>query len=478
MNKAHSPINWENYPKETTPINEENLNKMDRAIGIIDDRVVELDNTKASKDEISSVISDVEYDEQNFFLEFTRKNGDGKKIPIKNITVDSELSETSTNPVQNKVVTKEIRQLSEDNAELRQAVLSETERAIARENEIEELFTAPTQEAVNAWLDEHPEATTTVQDKSIDISKLSDRLIKSLSGKRNFAPKLTVSPWFYNRNYEQMKSYVDNYIKTGYEGMIVCVHIINTDDGLSTNENINNLINVIAYGNALNFPTTMIKIHYTDLPLDTEDEKNKYENKVLEIANAFTDSGVKRFCILNELESFFTTDNEEYILRLVRNIKSIGYEVSISHNSPNMLAQKYIDIPNVYEELDYLAFNHYPSCGANKELTTNDDVRRAFDSYRCYIKYVLSKVNKPIVITETGIRPYPIYFSAPATYEYDGTYEDYSVQITYLKGLFKSFIKVIADEVSVWFAIEDPDGTKGLAQLINGEIAKIWKGDV
>ena len=48
------------------------------------------------------------------------------------------------------------------NSAISKAVNEEKERAIARENEIEELFTLPTQEAVNKWLDEHPEATTTV----------------------------------------------------------------------------------------------------------------------------------------------------------------------------------------------------------------------------------------------------------------------------------------------------------------------------
>ena len=37
---------------------------------------------------------------------------------------------------------------------------------------LEELFTMPTQEAVSKWLDEHPEATTTVQDKSLTIDKM------------------------------------------------------------------------------------------------------------------------------------------------------------------------------------------------------------------------------------------------------------------------------------------------------------------
>lgn len=158
MNKAHSPINWENYPKETTPINEENLNKMDRAIGIIDDRVVELDNTKASKDDVSTVISNVEYDEQGHALKFTLKNGDVKKIAMSNVVVDDSLSETSTNPVQNKVVTKEIRQLSEEIETLNHGGLIMKEDFIGQQ--------------VNEWLDEHPEATTTVKDHSLTIDKM------------------------------------------------------------------------------------------------------------------------------------------------------------------------------------------------------------------------------------------------------------------------------------------------------------------
>ena len=53
-----------------------------------------------------------------------------------------------------------------------EAINAEKNRAIARENEIEELFSKPTQEAVNNWLDSRPEATTTVQDHSLTIDKM------------------------------------------------------------------------------------------------------------------------------------------------------------------------------------------------------------------------------------------------------------------------------------------------------------------
>lgn len=67
---------------------------------------------------------------------------------------------------------EEVGKLSEENAELKGDLVGEKNRAIARENEIEKLFTLPTQEAVNTWLDEHPEATTTVQDHSLTIDKM------------------------------------------------------------------------------------------------------------------------------------------------------------------------------------------------------------------------------------------------------------------------------------------------------------------
>lgn len=54
----------------------------------------------------------------------------------------------------------------------KQNLEAETSRAIGRENYIESLFSAPTAEAVAAWLEAHPEATTTVQDRSLTNKKL------------------------------------------------------------------------------------------------------------------------------------------------------------------------------------------------------------------------------------------------------------------------------------------------------------------
>lgn len=75
MNKAYERINWENYPSDKTPLNESNLNKLDAATDVIDDRVITLDTTKATKVEVSELFSDVAFDVSTGTITFTRKNG-------------------------------------------------------------------------------------------------------------------------------------------------------------------------------------------------------------------------------------------------------------------------------------------------------------------------------------------------------------------------------------------------------------------
>ena len=75
-------------------------------------------------------------------------------------------------------VREQIRELKSDLADTKSVLSDETNRATNRENEIEELFTMPTQEAVNKWLNDHPEATTTVQDGSLTYSKFSPNVLE------------------------------------------------------------------------------------------------------------------------------------------------------------------------------------------------------------------------------------------------------------------------------------------------------------
>jgi len=75
MNKAHSPINWVNEPNTETPINANNLNKMDNTIGTLDDRIVVLDTSKASTTELGDCFNSVAYDSKTGRFIFYKKNG-------------------------------------------------------------------------------------------------------------------------------------------------------------------------------------------------------------------------------------------------------------------------------------------------------------------------------------------------------------------------------------------------------------------
>ncbi|CDD64922.1 putative uncharacterized protein [Firmicutes bacterium CAG:882] len=90
MNKAHTMINWEDYPSLDTPLAARNLNKVDLAIDVIDDRVVAIDANKATKVEIASLVADVGYDETTGIFTITKKNGSV-------LTIDTKLEKLAVN---------------------------------------------------------------------------------------------------------------------------------------------------------------------------------------------------------------------------------------------------------------------------------------------------------------------------------------------------------------------------------------------
>lgn len=90
MNKAYNRINWENYPSDNTPINEQNLNKIDVGLNEVDNRVIVLDETKATKTEVAPLIKEIEFNESNGIFTITRKNGS-------KFTIDTKLEKIAIN---------------------------------------------------------------------------------------------------------------------------------------------------------------------------------------------------------------------------------------------------------------------------------------------------------------------------------------------------------------------------------------------
>lgn len=90
MEKAHSRINWENFPSIATPLNAKNLNKMDDALNEVDNRVLGLDTAKLDKSTANKMVKDVSFNESTGIFTITLLDG------TKN-TIDTKLEKISTN---------------------------------------------------------------------------------------------------------------------------------------------------------------------------------------------------------------------------------------------------------------------------------------------------------------------------------------------------------------------------------------------
>lgn len=82
MDKAYTRIVWYNSPSVASPLNENNLNKMDVAINTIDDRVVAMDTQKANQSDLLSVLRSVGYNEQTGVFLFTYMNGNTMEVDL------------------------------------------------------------------------------------------------------------------------------------------------------------------------------------------------------------------------------------------------------------------------------------------------------------------------------------------------------------------------------------------------------------
>ena len=82
MEKTYSRIDWENKPSTKTAVNEANLNRMDSAIDVIDNRVISLDLTKAKQSDMLESVKSIEYNETTGLFVFTWHNGTSKEVDL------------------------------------------------------------------------------------------------------------------------------------------------------------------------------------------------------------------------------------------------------------------------------------------------------------------------------------------------------------------------------------------------------------
>lgn len=94
LSKLYSRINWKNYPSEDTEIDEIHLNRMDKAIDDIDNRVIEQETLKLDKTSAYNLVKDWTMDETTGIITITKLSGEKIlfDLNIEKIPVSFELS--------------------------------------------------------------------------------------------------------------------------------------------------------------------------------------------------------------------------------------------------------------------------------------------------------------------------------------------------------------------------------------------------
>jgi hypothetical protein len=94
MDKAYDRIIWQNQPSTATALGATNLNKMDYAINVHDDRIIVLDTAKANQSTVNTVVQSITYNESTGVLTITKVNGTST-------TIDTKLEKLAVNFVYN-----------------------------------------------------------------------------------------------------------------------------------------------------------------------------------------------------------------------------------------------------------------------------------------------------------------------------------------------------------------------------------------
>lgn len=287
---------------------------------------------------------------------------------------------------------------------------------------------------------------------------------------RLFPPKIVAQPEMFqaSNDIKRQKEIIDGCVYLGYEAFTVDVHLeYDNTNGFHTQEDLSTLCDAFTYAKNLGYPITALKVHYTGAFDDTT--VPAYGSYITStVIPALKSLNFDKVCVLNERQETVTPWTSKYIpqfIGLVNSIKTYGYKVGISYENDVHIAMGYSNQRGLMQSLDWIGCNLYPTIGAYGNLTGVDDVITAFDEAMDSL-YLIAQLGKPIIITETGIRPYPQYFASPSNYGFDdSTNGDYSVFTRYFEGVYRSKVKTVAKEVWDWHMWNDRE-IPDMARLI------------
>ena len=261
---------------------------------------------------------------------------------------------------------------------------------------------------------------------------------------------------------EQITNQLEKMKYLGFDGIVVIATLVKNDNNIDFDIPLSSILWYITETKRLNMSVRAIKVHMKDEYFSTiGDIEKKYKNKVMELANTTKDYGIPYFVVYNEAVKYLynaKSSSIQSITSLCDNIRNLGFKVGISGlNFKKICELKWLNdcqdvmFPFAYTRISYKGKN-----------TTIADSLFAYKEQLKEYTYYKEKINKPIIISETGILPYwgafanPVYFDWNDNEPIDNSGE---IQKIFFYGLFETVeFNDIIDECWVWFPDNMTDG--------------------
>ena len=285
---------------------------------------------------------------------------------------------------------------------------------------------------------------------------------------RKFKVKVGASPMFYRSVNNEMIPCDTNFIdmdcerlrKLSVDTVQFIAHIRIVGGELKVVETLENFAYSLRKFNECGIKMNAIKFHFGYDPDDIvaygrDKWLADYKNLITKFAD-IAKNNIDYFVVMNERSSiFYNTEYKENVIEILNHARSFGYKVGVSftNNEANDLFSN--DNKWLVDVVDVLFFNAYVPISNKLSKTTLKDGLIAWNNGIKNVKMAKTKTNKPIIISETGVKDYWQYLSSPASWNMgEDIHENSSngmCSLIYFYGMFNSDIGNYVDEIWLWY---------------------------
>lgn len=256
---------------------------------------------------------------------------------------------------------------------------------------------------------------------------LNENLIAQSKNFNVINPYLCVNLWLDTDNLNRVKDRINTYITMGVTKLIIPLHM--TGDNSTLKEDIDFVKSAIDYAISEGLVVDTLKFHCTDERIDNNTTyQSHYKTNVMSIINNLKSVyDIKRVTILNERPAFYsrsaTSNNVEYAINFVNDIKALDLECSITISQINKIIEMINYNYTLADTLSFLCANDYPNAGYNGKNTTIDDALNGFNDYQLRIKTIKNLMpTKKLFWSEVGIQDNYENYINPADWTFQNDY--------------------------------------------------------